>query len=76
MASKTYAFSAHGYTRNLFTAKNLEVFLGGRRNLKRAMKVTRLKPSRDGYFSENQARALIVAHRGGLYDLIYCHRRM
>jgi len=76
MAGKAYAFAAHGYTRNLFTVKNLETFLGGAGALRRAMKVARVKPSRDGYFTEQQARTLIVAHRGGLYDLIYCHRRM
>ena len=76
MARKTYAFAAHSYTRNLFTVKNLETFLGGAGALRRAMKVTREKPSRAGYFTEKQARALIVAHRGGLYDLIYCNRRM
>jgi hypothetical protein len=75
MARKPYAFGAHAFTRNLFTKKNLEDYIG-RGALNRAMKVTRIRPSRSGYFTEKQARALIVAHRGDLYELIFVNRRM
>lgn len=60
----------HYFVNNTFTVKNLEEFLGGKIAMRRAMRFTRVKPTGGGFLSEEDARKLIVAHRGDLHRVI------
>lgn len=70
MPKRRYVFQARNVSKSLFTERNLIDFLGGRVNYRRACRFTYVKPNSAGHISEDDARKLIVAHRGGLFEIL------